>query len=143
MNLELFCDTSYFVALLDPHDELHDQAVALEHEHRNANFCTTSAVLIETLNYFSRYQPEVRAAAAEFVTGIEQHQQVAIIHVSRDLFKTATDFYTSRIDKSYSGTDCISMVVMQERGIALALTSDAHFQQEKFVVLLNNDFLYE
>lgn len=141
MNLELFCDTSYFVALLDPHDELHNQAVALESGHRIANFCTTSAVLIETLNYFSRYQPEVRAAAAEFVAGIEQHQQFAIIHVSREIFKTATAFYTSRIDKSYSGTDCVSMVVMLQRGIASVLTSDAHFQQEKFVALLNNDFL--
>ena len=33
-------------------------------------------------------------------------------------------------------TDCISFVVMQERGIAEALTGDHHFEQAGFAALL-------
>jgi predicted nucleic acid-binding protein len=133
---ELFCDTSYFVALLDPHDDLHEQAAALEHQHRNTPLCTTSSVLVETLNYFSRYNPDVRIAAAELIAAIEQHEQFAIVHLSRDLLRASIDFYRERNDKSYSGTDCISMLVMRERDIEAIFTSDVHFYQEGFQLLM-------
>ena len=136
MITELFCDTSYFVALHDPHDDLHEQAAELGRQHRNTPLCTTSSVLVETLNYFSRYQPDVRIAAAELIAAIEQHEQFAIVHLSRDLLRASIDFYRERNDKSYSGTDCISMLVMRERGISAALTNDGHFKQEKFDILL-------
>lgn len=137
MTTELFCDTSYFVALLDPHDDLHKQAALLEQEHRYSPLCTTTSVLVETLNYFSRFQPEVRGAAAELVAAIEQHEQFAIVHLSSDLLNASIDFYRMRKDKSYSGTDCISMLVMRNRGIKAVLTNDNHFKQEKFEISLD------
>ncbi len=39
-------------------------------------------------------------------------------------------------DKDWSLTDCISFVVMHERGITEALTADHHFEQAGFVALL-------
>ncbi len=39
-------------------------------------------------------------------------------------------------DKEWSLTDCISFVVMEERGLIGALTSDHHFEQAGFSVLL-------
>ena len=136
MSTELFCDTSYLVAILNPYDDLHERAEALSREYHNASLCTTSAVLIETLNYFARYQLQVRSAAAELVALIEQHEQFAIIHLSCDLLLASIEFYRERKDKSYSGTACVSMLVMQERGIRAALTKDKHFKQENFEILL-------
>jgi predicted nucleic acid-binding protein len=41
-----------------------------------------------------------------------------------------------RQDKSWSLVDCSSFVVMQQRGIVEALTTDEHFEQAGFVRLL-------
>jgi hypothetical protein len=43
--------------------------------------------------------------------------------------------YNSRLDKDWSLTDCISFVVMRERGITEALTGDHHFEQAGFTTL--------
>jgi predicted nucleic acid-binding protein len=40
------------------------------------------------------------------------------------------------MDKPWGLTDCLSFIVMQERGITEALTADEHFRQAGFVPLL-------
>ena len=134
----LFCDTSYFVALLDPRDELHFTARELEKTIRDAHLCTSSAVLIETLNYFSRYAVPIRQAAADFVGDIPKAPRMFVVQVSRAQQEAARLFYRKHADKNYSATDCISMLIMRERGISTALTADEHFQQAGFEVLLED-----
>jgi uncharacterized protein len=46
------------------------------------------------------------------------------------------DLYRDRPDKAWSLTDCISFVVMADKGIRDALTADHHFEQAGFVALL-------
>lgn len=41
-----------------------------------------------------------------------------------------------RIDKNYSLCDAVSFVIMNDREISEALTTDKHFEQENFVRLL-------
>lgn len=41
--------------------------------------------------------------------------------------------------KHWSLTDCISFVVMQQRGIRQALTFDRHFEQAGYEALLRRD----
>ncbi|MFM5956954.1 MAG: PIN domain-containing protein, partial [Dolichospermum sp.] len=41
-----------------------------------------------------------------------------------------------REDKEWGLVDCISFIVMQDRGITDALTADTHFQQAGFRALL-------
>ncbi|MFM6264927.1 MAG: PIN domain-containing protein, partial [Dolichospermum sp.] len=41
-----------------------------------------------------------------------------------------------REDKEWGLVDCISFIVMQDRGISDALTTDIHFQQAGFRALL-------
>jgi predicted nucleic acid-binding protein len=43
-----------------------------------------------------------------------------------------------RSDKGYSLTDCISMIIMRQMGIAEVLTHDKHFTQEGFSILFQN-----
>lgn len=59
-----------------------------------------------------------------------------IVSATSDLFRRGTDFFSARPDKEWSLTDCISFVVMNERGITDDLTSDHHFEQAGFQILL-------
>lgn len=44
----------------------------------------------------------------------------------------AVALFQNRSDKAWSLTDCLSFVVMQDRGIQQALTGDHHFAQAGF-----------
>ena len=46
------------------------------------------------------------------------------------------NLYKKRSDKEYSLQDCISMVVMRKESITEILTSDHHFEQEGFTILM-------
>ena len=49
------------------------------------------------------------------------------------------ELFVQHSDKSWTLVDCISFVVMQERGITEALTADRHFVQAGFRALLLED----
>jgi predicted nucleic acid-binding protein len=53
-----------------------------------------------------------------------------------DRLESGLDLYARHPDESWSLTDCISFVVMTERGIIEALTGDHHFEQAGFRALL-------
>lgn len=48
------------------------------------------------------------------------------------LFDAGWRYFQQYQDKQYSLTDCISFVVMQQRGISTALAFDNHFTQAGF-----------
>ena len=47
--------------------------------------------------------------------------------------------YGSRLDQTWSLTDCASFLVMEQRGITDALAHDRDFEQAGFVALLRAD----
>ena len=59
-----------------------------------------------------------------------------IVPLSEAIFARAFQLYRTRPDKEWGLTDCISFTVMQERGLTAALTTDEHFGQAGFRVLL-------
>jgi uncharacterized protein len=62
--------------------------------------------------------------------------RVTIIPPDNRLYDAGLELYKQRSDKDWSLTDCISFVVMRQRGIVEALTGDHHFEQAGFVALL-------
>jgi hypothetical protein len=67
---------------------------------------------------------------------LKESDWVEIVHVTPELDAAAWQLFVSRSDKNWSLVDCSSFVLMQERGILSALTSDRHFMQAGFQVLL-------
>ena len=59
-----------------------------------------------------------------------------LIRQTPELFDRAFDLYRRRLDKGYSLTDCMSMVVCTDLGISDVLSHDRHFAQEGFTGLL-------
>ena len=132
----LFADTVYWIALTNSFDQYHAKAVEVSSALGNCRLFTTEAVLTEFLNALADTGHRIRAAAAEMVEAIRSNSQVTVIPQSRRAFSRSLVFYKARPDKGYSLTDCNSMLLMRERRLSEALTTDRHFEQEGFVALL-------
>lgn len=130
----VFADASYYVALLSPRDQYHQVAVRVSGELRRP-VVVTEFVLIEVSNALA--QVESRARAVRLWAHLNSDPSVTIVLASTKLIAGALDLYAQRPDKNWSLTDCISFVVMQERGLTEALTADHHFGQAGFAVLLS------
>jgi predicted nucleic acid-binding protein len=121
--MNVFGDTVYFIALLSTRDRWHPRAVAISRQPPGP-LITTEWVLTEVGDAFS--QPGARQKFIQLLNVLRQQADVEIVS-SSDLFRRGTDFFAARPDKEWSLTDCISFVVMIERGITGALSSDHHF----------------
>lgn len=132
----LFADTVYWIALTNSFDQYHAKAVEVSSALGNCRLFTTEAVLTEFLNALADKGPLVRAAAVEMVEAIMSNSQVTVIPQTLRTFSRSLAFYKARPDKGYSLTDCGSMLLMRERRLSEALTTDRHFEQEGFVALL-------
>ena len=132
-NEKVFVDTAAWIGLLLTSDELHEQATETMHELRqqDARLITTEAILTEFLNALSAIKLRVKAIA--FVDALRTLANVEIISNN---FENGLNLYRERTDKNWSLTDCESFVVMREREISVAFTSDKHFKQAGFVRLL-------
>lgn len=78
-----------------------------------------------------------RSAAVKLLAAMEEDPNVEIVPLYEELYNRGWQLYRERRDKEWSLTDCISFIVMQERGLTDALTTDKHFQQAGFIVLLD------
>lgn len=83
--------------------------------------------------------PHVREQIIRFIEGLRRLPLLDIIPASERLIAAGWTLYCQRNDKAWGLTDCVSFVVMQERGLTQAFTSDQHFTQAGFVNLLFYD----
>jgi predicted nucleic acid-binding protein len=136
MRAEVFLDTAYAIALSSPTDLFHQRAVQLADELKSAGtrLVTTRAILLEIGNALSRQR--YRHAAVMLLDSLETDPRVEIIPLSEQLYTRASQLYRERPDKEWALTDCVSFVVMEDRGINEALTTDEHFQQAGFQALM-------
>lgn len=130
----VFADAVYFLALLNPADQFHRQARALSLQPPGP-LLTTEFILVEAGDGLSR--PENRPRFARLLELLRQQADVEIVPASSGLFQRGAALHAQRPDKEWSLTDCTSFVVMRERGLADALTSDHHFEQAGFRRLMS------
>ena len=71
-----------------------------------------------------------------FVDKLQQNPLVEVIYVDEALHQSALAFLNTRWDKTWSWCDAVSFLLMQQRCITEALTTDRHFEQAGFVRLL-------
>jgi predicted nucleic acid-binding protein len=133
---EVFLDASYAIALASPHDQHHQRAVALARrvEQESLRLVTTQAVVLEIGNALSRRQ--YRAQASVLLASLRRDPAVEIVPLTEAIFDRGVDLFRRRADKQWGLTDCLSFVVMEERGVTEALTADGHFEQAGFRALL-------
>jgi hypothetical protein len=124
-----FADSSYWMALSRKRDQYNPHAVAWNQFviRTRSIIVTTEAVLWEWLNAFS--DTSVRAVAAEGYRRAHADARIEVAPFQPELIGSAVQLYRTRSDKSWSLTDCLSFVVMEQRQLKEALTTDRHFEQ--------------
>jgi uncharacterized protein len=135
---EVFLDTSFAIALSSVTDRNHVRAVELasQIEIDKTSLVTTQAVLLEIGNALSKQR--YRVAAIQLLESLETDPSVEVILLTNSLYGLAFNLFKQREDKEWGLVDCISFIVMQDRGITDALTADTHFQQARFRALLRD-----
>jgi len=132
----VFADSLYWVAIARPGDPWSAAAHKAKAEVGDVRIVTTDEVLSEFLTALSGGGPKLRRQAASRVREMISNPMVKVIPQSRDSFLGGLKFYELRGDKEYSLIDCISMNAMRSESIAEILTSDHHFEQEGFALLI-------
>jgi uncharacterized protein len=135
---EIFLDTSFAIALSSVTDQNHVRAVQLANQIETDKTClvTTQAILLEIGNALSKQRH--RVAAIQLLESLETDPSVEVVLFTNSLYKLAFNLFKQREDKEWGLVDCISFIVMQDRGITDALTADTHFQQAGFRALLRD-----
>ena len=114
----VLADTFFYLAVLNPKDACHDHA-----RDWSANYdgpiLTTTWILTEVADALARRHQ--RDWFNDLYQALLDDPQLEILPVSQEQWEQGRQFFASRPDKDWSLTDCISFVVMQERGFKALL----------------------
>lgn len=135
MGGELFWDTSGFFALLNNDDLMHVRARELAAKTGgSARAITSDGVVAETCTLLiARGKPHL---VERFLDFTEEHRSLEVVLAGGNLFEKTKHFMRRHLDQAYSFTDCSSFIIVAERRILEAATTDAHFTEAGFVALL-------
>jgi predicted nucleic acid-binding protein len=132
----VFVDTAALVAIGNKHDDWHVPALSVSRQLTRAGwrFVTTEAILLEVGNTFSRaaFKPVDR----RLIDTARRSPRWHCVPADSLLFDQGLALFRDRSDKDWSLTDCISIVVAKDLGIRQVFTTDRHFIQAGFEILL-------
>ena len=129
----MLLDTSGLLCLHNRAEPLHRDACTLYHAARMR--MTHSYVLAEFVA-LAQARRLPRMAALTFVDDLVENPDIEIIWVDEALHREAMALLMARPDKTYSLCDAVSFVLMHQRHVTEALSTDRHFEQEGFQRLL-------
>ena len=135
---EVFADAVYWTALLNPRDQWHASAIAAKQAIGSARIVTTEGVLSELLANLARAGKTIRDEAATFVELAFEEPYIDVVRQTQALFFEGLALYKQYDDKTFSLQDCISIVVMRQRGIDQILTLDREFAQAGLTLLMTH-----
>ena len=135
---EVFADTSGWASFFLEDDRHHAKAFSLiaQWKQQNQRVVTTNYVLSELIVLLSNSRGQQRPAVINYIETIRSDDWIEIVHIDESVDKKAWQLLADRLDKQWSLVDAVSFVVMRERDITKALTTDKHFEQDGFVRLL-------
>ena len=130
-----FVDTSYLIALSNTKDIYHQTALKLSvNIEKLKRIWTHEGILLELGDWLAKRNRQTAIKIFKALCSGQSNMQV--IPLDSELIKRAFRLYEIYSDKTVGITDCISFVVMTDKKITEALTSDKHFQQVGFKSLL-------
>ncbi len=126
----IFVDTGAWIAISNPRDQHHSEAVAIYNElrHRETQLLTTDYVIDETVTRL-RYDESHHMAVLflRYIEHLESATDVIVVAIDNNLFLKAKALFRQYDSARLSFTDCTSFVVCQENNILEAFAFDRHF----------------
>ncbi len=131
----IFVDTSWFKAFLDPDDDFHLQSEQqyLKMKNNKGHFITTNYIVDETLTLLRvRINLELSLKFRDML--LEMSHSLKLIRITSQDESKAWDWFPKSWSK-LSFTDCTSFAVMQRLGLKDVATFDDHFSRAGFNML--------
>jgi uncharacterized protein len=129
----MLLDTSGLLCLHHRAEPLHKQAQVA---YKTANLRLTHNYVLAEFVALSTARRLPRIDSLTFLADLLDNPDIETVWVDEELHQEAMKLLFSRPDKTYSLCDAISFVLMRQRHIRAALTTDRHFVQEGFQRLL-------
>ena len=135
---EVFADTSGWASFFRERERHHARALTLmtQWKEEGRHVVTTNYVLGELIALCARLRVP-RSRGVSYIQSIRAAAWIEIVHINERLDARAWELLENRLDKTWSLVDCASFVIMEQRGLTDALTTDHHFEQAGFVRLLS------
>ena len=131
----MLIDTSGFLCLYEKGEPYHQRAVAF---YDLAKVRLTTNYVLTEYTALAQVRGIPRREIIKFSARILDDEEIEIIWVDENLHRQAVELLEQRIDKTYSLCDAVSFLLLRERRISEALTTDKHFTQEGFTRLLQS-----
>ena len=135
----VFADANFWVAKINRSDRWYESAMKAKEAIRDRPIITTEEVQTEVLNFYAGRGVNQRRAAVRLIDELIASKDVEIVPQTHESFITGLERYRQRLDKSFSLTDCISMLAMERLHLRDVLTRDRHFHQAGFNLLMALD----
>ena len=132
---KIYFDTCAFYGLLIKSDSLHQLCTDIFKElieKYKVSFLTSTWVKYEALSKLKKHG----ISYCEKLEKIIYNQKIIVEFVSNDIEERALNLFWSYKDKKWSIIDCISIVIMQEKSIYYAFSSDHHFSEASLFPLI-------
>lgn len=132
----IFIDTSALIALGNKRDSFHISAIKIHNKlkQQNVKFVTTSGVLLEFGNAFSRIS--LKPTAISLIEAIKISKKWTYITLDDLIFDQAFTLYKQMQDKEWGMVDCTSIIIAKQMKITEIFSTDHHFEQAGFSILL-------
>ena len=129
----MLLDTSGLLCCFDAADIRHREAVGI---YEAASRRLTHNYVLAEFVALAQARRLARDASLAFAAELTNDAEIEVVWVTAASHEAALDLLRSQLDKSYSLCDAVSFLLMRERGIGEALTTDGHFVQAGFQRLL-------
>lgn len=121
----IFVDTAAWLAIFGRNDQYHKECLSWWKRNREL-LCTSDAVLIETLNWLARKEPN-RAMLLDAARDMEDSRICRLEMLAAGDLPAALKILKKYGDQGFSFTDCTNLAVMKRLRIATILTFDEAF----------------
>ena len=129
----MLLDTAGLLCLFHEAEPFHGEA---REAYRAAHVRLTHAYVLAEFIALAQARRLPRPAALAFLIDLVANPDIETVWVDEALHQQAMALMQARPDKTYSLCDAVSFVLMRERNVGDALTTDRHFAQEGFRKLL-------
>lgn len=129
----MLLDTSGLLCLHHKAEPFHNEARTL---YKQASIRITHSYILAEFVALATIRRLPRIPTLTYINDLQNNPDIEMLWVNESFHREAMTLLLVRQDKTYSLCDAVSFVLMRQRNIIEALTTDHHFEQEGFRKLL-------